>query len=696
MDVAIYETFARMSQPFTNNVPEIDFHGANGNIILGGDAVANQRYTEARLSPVVEEGMFTGINKDAVDMILNFSEDAKMPKVLPAVFPRLLVNGAQGIGVSISNVWLSHNLQETGDLILKYMREGVLDSDTYYPDFPTGGTIVNKDELATINKTGRGKVIVEAAYDIDGYDINFYEMPYQVYIEPVIEQIKDAIEENKIHNVKEVFNKSDKKRISLVVSCNRGADTDKVLAELFTFTDLRKQYNANQNGIVSKTPILLNLKQVVDVYIEHNCSCIKREHAYDMEKAKQRIHILEGLLKAITNIDEVIEIIRNDSNPSSTLKITFDLSDEQVKAILDMKLSRLSKLEVDKVKSELQEKKDLVDYCGQVVESNDKQKEILIDRLSSLCEKYGSTRRSQVVQKTVAKIGTTARQKAEAVPEDVIVLINRDGYLKSIPIKSYRATREIILGQFKTTTADLINLYSNQGHLFRIKVSQIQQCSSTDKGTAIGSLITLANKEKILTITPQANDQYDYILFATKNGIVKKTKISDYAGSVQNVKGIKSMNLKDKDEIVSVALGTDIQNILITTNDGYCIRCASDDISYQGKIAGGVKGITLRDGDYVVNTILCNEDNPFIVVGRKGNCKLVDQSEFTIQCRGGKGAKVSGEPIAGILQVKASDTITLITVRGITNLKIANVKKMHRSDYGEVLCHQEVVDVLAC
>lgn len=230
---AIYETFARMSQPFTNNIPEVDFHGSNGNVILGGDAIAADRYTEARLSPIVEAGMLTGINKQVVPMQLNFSEDDQWPKVFPAVFPRLLVNGAQGIGVSLSNVWLPHGFSETAELILRYIKTGELDEDNYYPDFPTGGTIINKDELATINKTGRGKVIIESKYRTNGQEIDFYELPYQVFIEPVIDEIKKAIAEEKVTGIADVYNKSDKKRISLVVTCMPGVDVYKVVTQLF-------------------------------------------------------------------------------------------------------------------------------------------------------------------------------------------------------------------------------------------------------------------------------------------------------------------------------------------------------------------------------------------------------------------------------------------------------------------------------
>lgn len=636
-DVAIYETFARMSQNFTNNVPEIDFHGANGNIILGGDAVANQRYTEARLSPIVEEGMFQGIDKNTVDMVLNFSEDAKMPKVLPAVFPRLLVNGAQGIGVSISNVWLGHNFKETGELILKYIKDGILDEDNYYPDFPTGGTIVNKNDLAAINKTGKGKVIVEAAYEINGNEINFYEMPYQVYIEPVIEQIKQGIESNKIHGVVDVFNKSDKKRISLVVSCGRGVDVEKTLVEIFSSTDLRKQYNANQNGIIGKTPTLLNLKQVVDVYIEHNCSCIKREHEYDYEKAKSRIHILEGLLKAISNIDNVIEIIRNDKTPAATLKITFNLDDEQVKAILDMRLARLSKLEVDKVKDELQEKKDLLSKCEKVINSLDEQKHILVERLSNLVKKYGAFRRTKVEQKKIIKL-TAKKLITQIIPQDVIVTYNKLGYLQRIPVKAYRAVKnDNIVNSFKTQTTDMIVLFSSLGKVFRIGVDNIVECGMKDKGTAVGSLLNLEPNEKILNIfSMNIDEKHPYIVGFTKNGLVKKSDKTIYLGETQNKKGMKAAGLVDGDEYIAW-YECNGDYAVMASNDGYIIQFELDKVNPVGKTARGVKGISLEDSDYVIEALVCRPGIDTIEF-KKYNKTI---KGIKVQGRGGKGRKIA-------------------------------------------------------
>lgn len=618
-DVTIYETFTRMSQPFIENVPEIDFHGANGNIILGGDAAANQRYTEARLAGVVEDGMFYGINKNNVDMTLNFSEEEEWPKVLPAVFPRLLVNGAQGIGVSISNTWIGHNFNETAELIDKYIKTGELDTNSYYPDFPTGGTIINKDELGVINRTGKGKVIVEANYRINKQEIDFYEMPYQVYIEPVIEQIKEAVEAEKIQGIKEVLNKSDKKKISLTIVCERGYEPEKVVESLFNVTDLRKQYNANQNGIVSKTPILLTLQQTIDAYISHNIDCIVREHEYDLEKALKRIHILEGLILAVENIDDVIDIIRYDGAVPMTLCMRFKLDPEQVKAILDMKLAKLSRLETDKLVQEKKEKEEIAARCEFVIANEDEQKNILCERLSSLAKKYPSPRKTKVIQKKIVKTTAKKSGKTEFVPETVVVEVTDNGYLKVIPMKSYRTSKNKIFSM-KTQNDDYLKLFSNKGKMFRIPLKTAKMCGSGDKGTALGSILQMDMGEKILFADLEAASKIcDYVLFVTKNGLVKKTDTQEYSGTTGNLRGLKAMNLKDNDEIVFIDCGTEDDNITIAT-ETHQIYFSSNDVSYQGKAASGVKGINTES------------HVSYVSLGVNKN--------LTLQKRGGKGSKI--------------------------------------------------------
>ena len=597
---AIYETFARMSQPFTNNIPEVDFHGSNGNIILGGDAIAADRYTEARLSPIVECGMLSGINKRVVPMQANFSEDDEWPRVLPAVFPRLLVNGAQGIGVSLSNVWLPHSFSESAELILHYIKTGELDEDNYYPDFPTGGTIINKDELATINRTGRGKVIIESKYHINGQEIDFYELPYQVFIEPVIDEIKKAIAEEKVTGIADVYNKSDKKRISLVVTCMPGIDTYKVVAQLFAATNLRKQFNANQNGIISKTPVMITLKKYVDTYIEHNTSCIKKEYEYDLAAARKRIHILEGLSIALEDIDNVIDLIKKSETKAIAavnLCEKYHLSKEQADAILGMTLSRLTNMDQIAIANELQEKRELALTCQEVIDSYQKQKDILSERLRDLVSKFGDKRRTSVIQKDIPKI-STARRAKELIIEDVIIVRTPQGYIKNIPIKAYR--RNSADNIVKARTDDILLLFSSLGKMYRLKVSEIKQCAAGDKGTALGAILTLEPNEKILYMTNMNIDQkHPYITGVTEKGLVKKSDKTIFIGSTQNKRGMKCAGLNEGDSFIWFG-ETNGDYMMLVTSDQMGIQFKLDEINPVGKTAKGVKGITLNEGATVV------------------------------------------------------------------------------------------------
>ena len=628
---AIYETFARMSQPFTNNVPEVDFHGANGNIILGGDALAADRYTEARLSKIAEEGMLKGIDKNNVPMLWNFSEDEQWPQVLPAVFPRLLVNGCQGIGVSVANVFLPHSFTETANLILKYLKENILDEEEYYPDFPTGGTIINQDELSTINKTGKGRVILEANYTINNNEIVFYEMPYQVYIEPVIETIKEKIEDGAIEGINDIFNKSDKKRIALVIECQKGYKPEQIVEQLFQNTPLRSQYNANQNGIISKTPILLNLQQIVDCYIEHNLECIQKEFQFDLDKTNARIEILEGLITALANIDDIVNVIRKSDSPieaKNTLIDKYSFTENQAKSILDMKLARLTKLDGVKLNDELQEKQEYAAKCAEIVSSEDSRKQVLIERLTELRDKFGDKRRTKVIQKTIAKRSSNGTTKQPEPVEDCVVTYNPIGYLQRIPIINYRKSN---LASFKTTTADLILLFSNFGKFYRISPKDIKSCGLKDKGTAIGSILKLEPGEKILNVFSDViNENRPYLLFALKDGSVKKIEKMEYLGKTRNLSGMVATKVKDS-EVVSVQ-ETNGNDIVLGSKNGYYIRFAADDVRATGRNSAGVKGIKLSEEDYLTTCIICDKIDKEV---------KIEDKKITIaaQGRGGKGKK---------------------------------------------------------
>lgn len=629
---AIYETFARMSQPFTNNVPEVDFHGSNGSIIVGGDALAADRYTEARLAKITEEGMLKGIDKNNVPMLWNFSEDEQWPQVLPAVFPRLLVNGCQGIGVSVANTFLPHSFTETANLILKYLKENLLEEDTYYPDFPTGGTIINKDDLGEINKTGKGKVILEANYIINNNEITFYEIPYQVYVEPLVDTIKEKIEDETLEGISDVLNKSDKKGIALSIICQKGYKPENIVEQLFQNTALRSQYNANQNGIISKTPILLNLQQIIDCYIEHNLECIQKEFQFDLDKTNARIEILEGLIAALANIDDIVNIIRKSDSPTeakNTLMDKYSFTENQAKSILDMKLARLTKLDGVKLNDELQEKQEYAAKCAEIVSSEDSRKQVLIERLTELRDKFGDKRRTKVIQKTIAKKSSNGTTKQPEPVEDVVVTYNPLGYLQRIPVANYRKSN---FQSFKLTTEDLVLLFSNQGRFFRISPKDIKSCGIKDKGTAIGAIIKLQPGEKIINVFSSIlNEKYPYLTFILNNGIMKKSEKSEFLGNTRNLSGMTATKLKDDSFVVSVQ-ETNGNDIVIGTEQNVFIRFAAEDVRPMGRNAAGVKAINLADGDSVREMIICEPTDKTIKTS-------IGELTIAKQGRGGKGKR---------------------------------------------------------
>lgn len=530
---AIYETFVHMSQSFTNNLPEIDFHGANGNIVLGGNSFAADRYTEVRLAPIAEQGLLEGVDKNSVDMIWNFSEDEQMPSVLPAVFPRLLVNGSQGIGVSVANTWTLHNLQETVDLLVEYLRTGKIDYDSYYPDFPTGCTIINKQDLSKINRTGRGKIILEATYKIIGKEIHFTEFPYQTYIEPVIEEIKKNYEEGKLEGFEDCSNRTDKKKTLLVVEAISESKVQELLASLFKYTSLQIQINVNQMAVVSKTPTLLTLGDVCAIYKEHNLSCIKREYVYEANKTQERVEILEGLKKAYDRLDNVIALIK-DSKSSLKAKEyminSFSLTERQADAILALKLSKLAHLEKQEILSELKEKKKKLQELLKVIESEEEQKAVLIQRLMQLATNYGENRRTKVIQK---EIMSSSKVKLEKKIESVIVCYTDNGYIKSIPATKYRMV-EGNLGCVETTTDGYIQIY-NTHKVYRLKVSSIKQCLPSEKGTAVGALLK-TGMIKVHGVYLCGEDKS--LVAITDSGRIKKFNTSIFNGTTQCLRGM--------------------------------------------------------------------------------------------------------------------------------------------------------------
>ena len=438
---AIYDTFARMSQNWINNIPEVDWHGGNGSIQINGEAAAD-RYTEARLAKSTEDGLLFNINKHTVPMKPNFSEDDEWPVVFPAIYPRLMVNGCQGIGSTVANVWLPHNLNELTAILENYLTTGKLDFSTLAPDFPTGGILINKNDVKKIYETGKGKAVVRAKTDIKGNTISITEMPYQVYVEPLIESIKKLMIDNTITDILNIDNKSGKNKLLIEIECEKNPAG--VLMQLFKETDLQKSYSANQFALVGKTPKLLTLKQYFDIFINHNIECINNEYKYDLEKTKDRLEIVDGLIKALEDIDNIITLIKqSDSAAHAVIRLIekYKLTERQAKAIVDMKLGRLAKLEKVELEQEQAELKDKIANCMAMINDEEKKKNLFLERIKNFTKKYGYSRRTQLMHIEEPK---TKEDKEVALipPEKCVVVMTESGNLKRIPSTSFRTQRK--------------------------------------------------------------------------------------------------------------------------------------------------------------------------------------------------------------------------------------------------------------
>ena len=644
-DSSIYDAMTRLAQEWSMRYPLIDWHGNKGGIT--GDGAAAYRYTECRLEKLSEEGFLNNLNKQVVDMQPNYSEVLEEPVLLPAVFPNLLCNPTEGIGLAMACKWLPHNLNEVAGVIEDYINNNTLNYTNLYPDFPTGGTIVNQDEIFKIYETGKGKVIVEAKYKEEKRGTKnllvFYEIPFQVYLEPLLDQINKAYETEKIQDIAVVRDESGKKGVRVVVELAKDANVEKVLAQLFAETDLRKSYSANQVALIGKTPKQLTLKEVLDVYVEHNLKCILKEHEYEFGKANARIEILEGLSKALEDIENIIALIKQSA--SATIAKTkliekYNFSETQAKAILDMKLARLANLEKIEVNNELEEKRTYAAECKAIMESQPRQKSILIQRLQELVKKFGDKRRTDVTQKTIVKM-SKAKEAKVVIPEDVVVTVNKDGYLQSIPLKAYKTSKAGIINSFKTQTTDMVLLFTNKAKVYRILVSDIAQCGVRDKGTAAGSILKMEPGEKVLNIfSMNINEAHPYIAGFTKGGLVKKSDKTIYIGSTRNLNGLKAAGLNEDDEFISIYESNGDYGV-VGTNNGMIIRFELDKVNPVGKTAKGVKSIALGENDFVTSAVVIPKSAKSIKI----NGNNTDISKIVVQGRAGKGRQISDTSI---------------------------------------------------
>ena len=650
-DSSIYGALVGISQPWNMRYPLITFHGNNGS--RDGDEPAAYRYTECKLSKIGEE-ILRDIKKNTVDWNSAYTEEEDEPVYLPGVIPNLLVNGTTGIAVAMACSFAPHNLNEIMDACIKVLNEpDVKVKDLLNivngPDFPTGGLLVNKDELATAYTTGKGRARVRAEYKIEtknGKDsIVYTSIPYKVSKESLIEDIDKLCEEKKIEGIVSIRDESGNGEVRFVVELAKGVSSAPIIAKLFKFTRLEDTYSFNQVALVNKEPRLLNLKQLIEVYLEHQKDVLKRATQFDLEKVKARIHILEGLILALENIDNVIALIKQSNSPSeavSKLMTTYHLTEIQGKAIVDMKLSRLTKLEKIELETEKQEKVKEAERLESILKNPIPELERIFNEIKT---KYGDSRRTTITQ--IAEETKEEKEIAFVEPEKCVVVLTEGGCIKRIPTTSYRTqkrngkgvkTQDDITNMIlRTNTIDSLMIFTDRGKMYRLLVNDIPVGTNVSVGQSIKSLVAMDTDENPAVIYSIYRDtDAKYVFFTTKNGLVKKTTLEEYIKTKKKT-GIAAISIKEGDELVSVCLVKDEPMILLTKN-GYGIKFSSMEIGATSRATSGVKGITINPDDEVIAALPLRHDTDAIaIISETGLGKKFSSSELPMQKRAGKG-----------------------------------------------------------
>lgn len=589
-DGSVYEALVRMSQPWVNNICEIDFHGANGSL-LGGPDAASSRYTECRLAKSVEDGFFENIKKNTAEMILNFSEDEYWPRIFPAIFPRLFVNGSQGIGYTIAQEWEPGNLHEFTEKVKEYIETNDITYDNIYPDFPTGGIIVNKSEIKKIYETGKGAVVLRGKTKINKKNINITELPYQTYAEPFIQKIKDLVNTNTLTGIEDICNKSDDNGLNIEIECSD--DPKIVLTKLYKLTELQSTFNANQMALVDGIPTLLNLKEYIKVYVDHNINCLIKEYKFELDKAEKRLEIVDGLIRAISIIDDIIKTIKASKNSDEARKNLINLysfTENQAKAIVDMRLGKLANLEIAELNKEQTELNKIITKCNKFLTSKKLQNKEFLDRLNKFVEKYGWTRRTEVIDLDLDAEKTILKKHEEKNVENFIIALTKGNTIKRMTLtdankKQKLLTEEdIITHTVELGLKDRFVLISNTGTMYKLNVNKIDLCNINSTGMNLYELVD----DKIVGIYTE-DEKTPYLIFVTKNGLIKKIKTNTVV-KLSKVVGAPVMKILDGDEIIECTLATEEDSIILN-NGKKDKEIKVKDLTDKGRGAGGIVGV---------------------------------------------------------------------------------------------------------
>jgi DNA gyrase subunit A len=705
-DTAVYDAMVRLAQDFSTRYMLIDGHGNFGSI--DGDSAAAMRYTEVRMSKIAAE-LLKDIEKETVDFVPNYDESLEEPSVLPSRIPNLLVNGSSGIAVGMATNIPPHNLGEVIDGVIALIENPQITIAELMkiikgPDFPTGGIIMGRSGIKKAYETGRGSIKVKAASRIEKMQngkmrILVTELPYLVNKARLIEKTAELIKEKKLDGITALRDESDRTGMRIVIELRRDVNPQVMLNQLYKRTQLMDNFGVIMLALVDGVPKILNLKEMLYYYLEHQKDIVVRRTRYELRKAEDRLHIVEGLKIAIDHIDEVIRLIRQSPNvevAKENLISRFALSEKQAQAIVDMKLGKLSGLEREKLEEEYNELVARIAYLRSVLADERLVLKIIKEELTEVKNKYQDERRSQISLEE-----NTLEIEDLIADEDVVITITHGGYIKRQLISVYRnqkrggkgvtalTTKEedFVEHLFITTTHQNLLFFTNKGKVYRKKVYEIPEASRQAKGTAIVNLLFITGEEKITAVIPVREfEDEQYLVTATQKGIVKKTSLPAYDTSRKD--GIIALTLDDDDELIGVKLTNGEDDIILATKQGLAIRFSEKDVRSMGRTARGVKGISLNKGDYVIGMDICRDRATLLVVTEKGYGKRTDLMEFRSQRRGGKGVigmrlTPKTGTLVGIRIVDEEDEIMLITLEGIMiRISVTDISVMGRATQG--------------
>jgi DNA gyrase subunit A len=706
-DTAIYDAMVRMAQTFSYRYPLVNGHGNFGSI--DGDGAAAMRYTEAKMMKITSE-ILQDIKKDTIDFVDNYDGSEREPSVLPSKFPNLLVNGATGIAVGMATNIPPHNLTEVINGTLAYIGNNDITTEELMmyiqgPDFPTGGTIMGMTNLRQAYETGNGAIKVRATTEIvtsksGKQSIIVTEIPYQVNKSRLIEKIAELAKDKRIDGITDLRDESNRKGIRVVIELRKDVNAEVTLNNLYKFTPLQTTFGINMLALVDNQPRVLPLKDMIKYYVEHQTEVLTRRTIFDLAKAKARAHILEGLIIALDNIDEVIATIRNSYDDAEEQLINrYNLSGDQAKAILEMRLRRLSGLEREKLENELSDLTKVIEELEFVLANEDKKFEIIIQQLEDIRDRFGDERRSEISLSLDLDI-----EDEDLIPvEDVIITITSSGYTKRMNTEVYKTQNrggkgmtgiktnedDVVEHIINTSTHDYILFFTNKGRVYKIKGYKVPNYGRASKGLPIVNLLNLDEDETLAAVAKidDFDNENNFLFFVTKGGVVKRTPVSDFKNI--RVSGIKAINLRENDELLAVRLTDGERDVILGASNGKAIRFHEQTARAMGRVASGVRGILLNEGDEVVGmTIVTEERNQILVVTEKGYGKKTLVEEYRQQNRGGKGVKTlqiteKNGKLTKLRSVEGDEDLIITTNKGmIIRLPIEQIATSKRATQG--------------